>query len=84
MTESLTRYVPSPPIEATDESMYLYTELQRISQVIELLAQGHMDVTHVAPDRPREGDIRYADGTNWNPGSGKGLYLYNGTAWGQL
>jgi hypothetical protein len=28
--------------------------------------------------------VRYADGTNWNPGAGKGLYLYNGTAWTKL
>lgn len=27
-------------------------------------------------DKPREGDIVFADGTNWNPGSGKGFYGY--------
>lgn len=31
----------------------------------------------------RDGMLAYADGTNWNPGSGKGLYRYNSTtsAW---
>ena len=29
------------------------------------------------PARPELGSIYYADGTNWNPGSGEGLYLYN-------
>lgn len=34
-----------------------------------------------APDKPREGMIIYADGTNFDPGSGKGTYEYDGTAW---
>lgn len=28
------------------------------------------------PVRPREGEIRLADGTDWNPGSGKGIYVF--------
>jgi len=35
----------------------------------------------VAPDRPQEGDVANADGTNWNPGGGAGLYQYLGGAW---
>ena len=38
-------------------------------------------VLHAEPDRPREGKVVYADGTDWNPGSGKGLYVYDGSAW---
>ena len=38
-------------------------------------------VTNVAPTRPIEGMIAFADGTNWNPGSGKGLYKYQSGAW---
>lgn len=33
-------------------------------------------VSHQAPARPRKGMIVYADGTDWNPGSGEGLYVY--------
>jgi len=31
----------------------------------------------------RDGLLAYADGTNWDPGSGKGLYRYDGdtTSW---
>ena len=39
------------------------------------------------PAKPRDGDIRYADGANWNPGSGQGIYVYidDGTpAWEKL
>ena len=36
---------------------------------------------YVEPFRPREGYVVYADGTEWNPGSGAGLYYYDGSAW---
>ena len=40
------------------------------------------------PSSPEVGDIAYADGTNWNPGSGVGIYAYyntgGGAAWQKL
>ena len=74
------------PSEAEDIPAYLQTELDRISAIISNLADGHFDVSNVAPDKPRTGDIRYADGTNWNPGSaGEGVYIYLSTgAWSKL
>lgn len=33
------------------------------------------------PPNPREGMIVFADGTNWNPGAGKGTYVFKGGAW---
>ena len=32
---------------------------------------------HTAPERPRAGTIIYADGTDFDPGSGEGVYFYN-------
>ena len=55
-----------------------------MSATINNIADGHFDVSNAAPDKPRTGDIRYADGTDWNPGSGEGIYFYNGTAWVNL
>ena len=81
------KYSKSPvPSEAEDIPAYLQTELDRISAIISNLADGHFDVSNVAPDRPRTGDIRYADGTNWNPGgTGEGVYIYLSTgAWSKL
>ena len=74
------------PSEAEDIPSYLQTELDRISAIISNLADGHFDVSNVAPDKPRTGDIRYADGTNWNPGgTGEGVYIYLSTgAWSKL
>jgi hypothetical protein len=57
----------------------------RAAAAITLLAAGHLDVINAAPPKPRQGDIRYADGTNWNPGGGEGVYFYNsGGIWTQL
>ena len=39
---------------------------------------------HVAPIKPRTGMMVYADGTDWDPGSGAGVYVYTGSAWSKL
>lgn len=78
-------YAPSePPEDAAETRRFLRDELQKISIAITALALGHLDKTNVAPLKPREGDIRFADGANWNPGAGKGIYAHNGTAWVQV
>jgi|TARA_R100000541_G_scaffold55834_1_gene64925 hypothetical protein len=75
--------VPSDP---KDIPAYLQSELDRIADVISNIADGHFDTTNVAPPKPRAGDVRYADGTNFNPGSGgEGLYIYlSSGAWSKL
>jgi hypothetical protein len=81
------KYSKTPvPSKAEDIPSYLQTELDRISAIISNLADGHFDVSNVAPDKPRTGDIRYADGSNWNPGgTGEGVYIYLSTgAWSKL
>lgn len=49
----------------------------KIATAIQALAAGHLDPVYSAPVKPRTGDIRYADGTSWNPGSGEGIYRYS-------
>jgi|TARA_R100000742_G_C4234154_1_gene55094 hypothetical protein len=81
------RYTPSPvPDNTEDIPAYLRQEFERMSGIINNIADGHFDVSNVAPDKPRTGDIRYADGSNWNPGStGEGVYIYLSTgAWSKL
>lgn len=39
---------------------------------------------HVAPSKPRIGMTVLADGTDWNPGSGEGVYTYYNGAWRKL
>lgn len=72
---------PSNIRDAEGLARYIRDMELRISSAITALAAGHIDMVHVAPLKPRDGDIRYADGSYWNPGAGKGIYAYNGTAW---
>jgi len=74
---STIRYTPGDvPADAAALPRFLMDELTRLRDVISAIADGQLDTTSVAPTKPRKGMIRYADGTNWNPGSGEGLYLY--------
>jgi hypothetical protein len=77
-----TSYVPAdPPADPAQLQRYLREEMAKISAAIQALAAGHLDKQNVAPAKPRDGDIRYADGVNWNPGAGgKGIYMFS-TVW---
>lgn len=64
----------------------LLTELRRIQRFTEqptfpflLLEQ-----LNAVPDRLVAGMIVWADGTNWDPGSGQGIYWYDGSTWNLL
>ena len=61
--------------------VYFRDELGKLAAVIQALALGQLDKSFVAPAKPREGMIRLADGTRWNPGSGAGVYAYYNGAW---
>lgn len=62
----------------------VFRELQNVQIAFE---QGELNFIkykewNAEPDRPRAGMVVYADGTNWNPGSGEGLYIYkSGGSW---
>lgn len=77
--------VPSDP---KDIQRYLRDEFAKISSSILALSLGHLDITNVVPTKPRDGDIRYADGVNWQPNGagGIGIWYYKGstTTWVQL
>lgn len=79
-------YSPVPPTSSSleDATSWVYRELLRISAILNAVEAGRLEKTYVVPAKPREGDIRFADGTNWNPGGGKGIYFYDGTSWVKL
>lgn len=70
------RYVPqhSPSIEALER------ELWRIKATLDALIDGQVEVLRIAPTKPSIGQRAFADGTQWNPGNGRGLYMYDGTS----
>ena len=72
----INKYFPKRTPEEYDR-LYISDELEKVSWAMDQLSFGHLDVLNVAPDRPRQGDIRYGDGTNWNPGAGEGIYFFN-------
>lgn len=74
----------SLPLDTKDALGYLGEKLQEaITNLTELMSALYDEQT-VAPSKPREGMIRFADGTSWNPGSGRGLYQYVSGAWVKL
>ncbi len=83
MVDFSTSYSPSVVPQKFDGELlrYLEFELKNIAASIKAVRDGHFEPQAVAPGKPRQGDIRYADGTNWNPGSGSGLYYFNGSSW---
>lgn len=70
-----------PPADPTQLQRYLREQNVKVVAAIMALADGHLDKQFVAPAKPRDGDIRYADGTLWNPGSGAGVYVFKSTVW---
>ena len=82
---SVVRYEPGPlPENVEDLGGYVVSELKRLGDIILNQSLIRIDRIHTEPSKPRTGDIRYADGTDWNPGSGEGVYFYNGTSWVNL
>lgn len=62
-------------------AQWMREELDRLKAAIDLLGAVHLAKVYAVPLKPRDGDIRYADGTTWDPGAGIGLYVYSGGVW---
>lgn len=77
---SVTRYaVPQIPENTADLLRFLRDELPKIAGVLNAIADGQLDVTTVAPTKPRSGMIRYASAGVL--GAGEGFYGYYASAW---
>lgn len=74
-----------PPPRGNPELNSLYQALtQEFKNLAMELAKDkflHLVSQNVAVDNPRVGMVAYADGTNWNPGYGAGIYAYDGAGW---
>ena len=71
-----------PPSDPKSLPLYIGNELYAVAQA---LSQPVDSVTYVpqavAPAKVRDGLTVYANGTNWNPGSGAGMYTYRAGSW---
>ncbi len=62
----------------------LAAELLQISRAISELSERMITKFYEEPEKLRDGMLVYADGTDWNPGSGEGAYLYYNAVWNFL
>ena len=73
------KYTPNPvPSNPEDLPRYIFEELTKLQGALEENATTFLEVKHVEPARKKQGDIVYADGSDFNPGSaGEGIYFVN-------
>lgn len=67
--------------EPRDLLHYIQEELERIEVDLGGRLPSTIVYRYAAPPKVFEGLIVGADGTNWNPGSGKGIYHYHTGSW---
>lgn len=79
-------YDPSeiPNTSLEDIARAVTDELKRIAESINTTDVIRIAERNVALDKPRDGDVINADGTNYDPGSGKGIYYFDGTSYNFL
>ena len=81
------KYIPPnvPKFDKLEDLIiWLDLEFRRLSNVINRNIDQPYDPVGVNFDKFVDGMIIYADGTNFDPGSGRGLYLRNNNAWEKL
>ena len=79
MAGTINTVVFNPPVPPTDPAQiprFLQELIVHIGAGFALVAKMNHPVLHKAPAKPRDGDPVHADGSDFNPGSGKGLYVY--------
>lgn len=64
-----------------DLKLFLAEELARIEESLQEVEHVQLVEMHVEPEKPRDGVIVLADGTNWDPGSGAGFYGWQNGSW---
>lgn len=69
----------SPELRAV--AGYVEEELRTLALSLVETEAVETRTVNVEPTKPREGMIVIADGTDWDPGSGGGPYVYFGSAW---
>lgn len=80
------RLTPPTPIPSQTAAAvaHLVDDSRNIRDSIDEIVKSFFVKTHVAPARPIDLMIRFADGSDWDPGSGAGLYQYYGGVWNKL
>ncbi len=70
------------PTDQKEFPRYMREEYDKLAAAISRLAAGHLDPVFVEPAKRQDGDLCYAAGApDWNPGSGRGVYIYKINTW---
>ncbi len=75
---------PGPaPNSPTDFRAWVEEELRHMADAMSEIEPDTIILKqwNAEPDKLYDGLVVYADGTNWNPGSGEGVYVYYAAAW---
>jgi hypothetical protein len=69
-----------------DLRAWIASQLRRVADTLAMpTVRGvHFAVLHAEPARYSDGDVVLADGSDWDPGSGGGLYQHFGGNWVKL
>ncbi len=78
--------IPEPPEDPSIGELISWLDEvhNEIQNKLNNYAYMELPVQHSVPDRVRDGLLVYADGTNWNPGLGEGVYAYYNSTWNKL
>ena len=83
--KSVTFYQPgSIPENPEYLGEFVIRELKKLGDILFNVSALRLEELHEEPDKPRNGDIRYADRSDWNPGGGAGIDAYIGSSWTKL
>ena len=77
-------FFPSPTSASNVPELrtWITNELFRLGNNFTIESQKTtVSVLYASPERPQTGQIVFADGSDWNPGSGRGLYYYDTNTW---
>lgn len=76
-------YAPTgaPSEQAPELAAYVDEQLAALVGAIEGLDRERLPILNAEPPKPRDGDLVYADGSNWDPGDGEGPYARVGGVW---
>lgn len=81
------RYEPellADPQNAAQLAEFVQREFRRISIALAGALPSELQELHVAPVKLRNFMIVAADGTDWDPGAGQGVYAYYNGTWNKL
>ena len=79
------KYSPEAVPEDREEwQRFLNEEFRKVAFMFELLLEGNNEIRGTEPEKPRDGMLVFANGTTWDPGSGRGFYGRENGAWIKL